>query len=229
MTTFTINVTDLMDNFWTLKWTPASSKNKNLTEADIQETVNFIKTGNWGKSATTAAKNCYDTLASLIAEVIIDDSWYSRERIHKIILKITRAYYNYSFSKKGDDLYHQLEKLAEKEKSPKNTIRFRKLLKKIIKSENLFAVKFADDENWLIDITTKMKCCICGQIIDDEYYSHNPYPVRHQSFPGEKENRCCSLCNQQIVIPSRILFGRNSETHRIMMEMDYEDLLDAVK
>ena len=42
-----------------------------------------------------------------------------------------------------------------------------------------------------------MKCSICDEEIDDEY-GHNAEPVNN--------GRCCSFCNDRIVIPSRILF-----------------------
>lgn len=228
MTTFTINFTDFTGHFWNMDWKPSTSKNKRLTEADVQAVVQYIKTGNWPKTSTAAAKDCYGILAAQIAANIVDDAVTSHKRSHELIWKIARSYTNYKFSKKGDALYLQIEELGKKEASVENTLRIRKLMKKIIKSENLFAVKFAEDNNWLVDVMTDMKCCICGKTIDDDRQGHNPYPVRPESWYGEKENRCCAFCNQRIVIPSRIRFGRNANHHRTMMKMGYEELLDFV-
>lgn len=48
-------------------------------------------------------------------------------------------------------------------------------------------------------------CCICGaKMLPEE--SHNPYPVKPYSpFTTEiVEGRCCSMCNQLIVMPARM-------------------------
>lgn len=37
-------------------------------------------------------------------------------------------------------------------------------------------------------------CCICGGTYPGD--GHNAYPV--------KEGRCCTICNQHIVVPTRI-------------------------
>lgn len=43
-----------------------------------------------------------------------------------------------------------------------------------------------------------MICCICKQKI--EGHGHNPDP-----FPTEwKEQRCCDICNELLVIPARL-------------------------
>lgn len=228
MNTFTINFTDLIGNFWTMNWEPGTARNKNLKEKDIQDVVQFIKTGSWPKGATAAAKNCYDTLATQIATTIVEDTSSSYERTHALVWKIARLYADYKFSKNGDALYNQIEELSEEEKSEEKTVKMKRLLRKIIKSERIFAVKFEEDENWLVDVMTKMKCCICGETLYDDRQGHNPYPVRPQSWYGEKENRCCSSCNQRVVIPARIRCGRKEIYHRTMMKMDYEELLEFV-
>lgn len=44
-----------------------------------------------------------------------------------------------------------------------------------------------------------MICCICKQEIKDGY-GHNPAPI-----PTEwKEQRCCDICNELLVIPARL-------------------------
>ena len=47
-------------------------------------------------------------------------------------------------------------------------------------------------------------CCFCGAKMFPEE-SHNPYPVKpYSSFTTEVvEGRCCSMCNQSIVLPAR--------------------------
>ena len=48
-------------------------------------------------------------------------------------------------------------------------------------------------------------CCFCGaKMLPEE--SHNPYPVKPYSFFTTEvvEGRCCSMCNQLIVMPARL-------------------------
>jgi hypothetical protein len=229
MNTFTINFTDMIGNFWTIDWTPSTSRNTNLSDKDIHAVVQYIKTGVWPKNTTAAAKNCYDTLAAQIAHSIVELATSSRKNSFALTAKISRAWADHKLSKKGDALYKRFEELGQEEMSTENTLQIRKLMKKIIKSENLFAVKFAEDKTWLVEVMTDLKCCICGDIIENELQGHNPYPVRPESWYGEKEYRCCTCCNQRIVIPARIRFGRNDNHHRnTFMKMDYEELLDFV-
>lgn len=49
----------------------------------------------------------------------------------------------------------------------------------------------------------KLVCCICNKVITPQTDNHNPYPVRPYSEYGDRENRCCSVCNQLYVIPYR--------------------------
>lgn len=230
MTTYTIKFTDFTGNFWTMNWEPSTIKNKPLTDTDLKAVFHFIKTGNWPATTSSNAKNCYDALAAQIANTIIEDSVAAGpERLYEVVRRIEQAYDEYKLSPKAECLYERCRSLCEEARSTDNTLRMRKLMKKIIKTDNLFAVKFAEDENWLVEVSAEMKCCICGAAISDDRHSHNPYPVRPESWYGEKENRCCGTCNQRIVIPARIRCGRNVAVHRnLLMEMDYEDLLDFV-
>ena len=53
-------------------------------------------------------------------------------------------------------------------------------------------------------------CCFCGaKMLPEE--SHNPYPVKPYSLYTTEvvEGRCCSLCNQLIVLPARMEEFRN--------------------
>ena len=45
-------------------------------------------------------------------------------------------------------------------------------------------------------------CSICEHEVTEDW-GHNPEP-----FPGD---RCCSDCNDRIVIPARMMFGRNAD------------------
>ena len=54
---------------------------------------------------------------------------------------------------------------------------------------------------------------------------NDPYPVRPESWYGEKENRCCADCNYTIVIPVRFRCGRHAQQHVARLrEMDYKEL-----
>lgn len=44
----------------------------------------------------------------------------------------------------------------------------------------------------------KFVCCICGN--EYEGYGNNPAPICEE--PGE---RCCDCCNEEVVIPERIM------------------------
>lgn len=227
MTTYTLNFTDLIGNFWTMDWKPSTSKNKNLAEADIHAVINFIKTGKWAKAPTAAAKNCYDMLAVQIANYIVEEATNSRDRAVSLYSKIVYGWSDQKFSKKGNMIFNQIEQCIKEPKSTENTMQIKKLLKKIIKTENLFAIKLADAENWLVDVSAEFKCCICGAIIADNDHSHDPYPVRPESWYGERENRCCDECNSHIILPIRAKHGRHAPEHREqLMKMSYEELLD---
>jgi hypothetical protein len=71
-------------------------------------------------------------------------------------------------------------------------------------------------------------CCICGAKLPLAF-SHDPKPVRPESWYGERENRCCGDCNADIVLPARmsIPFGdiltRNILTARYK-NMNYKEL-----
>jgi hypothetical protein len=51
-------------------------------------------------------------------------------------------------------------------------------------------------------------CCLCGDPCEPWHepptgYGHNPYPF------GEGDDRCCSACNDLVVIPARIHNNQN--------------------
>ena len=75
----------------------------------------------------------------------------------------------------------------------------------------------------------QMKCCICGQPIQDPF-GHNPWPVRDYSSAGESENRCCSDCNNTLVVPFRIfsLYTPDNEMHKrtdTLKKLNYDELV----
>lgn len=228
MTTFTINFTDFMNHFWTMDWTPTTLETNSLSETDIQAVVRYIKDGKWTSNASAAAKHCYDTLATKIANIIVEES-ITTDTYSALVSKINRCYTQKQLSPKGATLYKRIRETTHYGIFSENTPHTRKILKKIIKTEPFFAVKFAEDENWSVDVQKEMRCCICGERIEQDCLGHNPYPVRPESWYGEKEYRCCSLCNMLIVLPTRIRYGRNFPSgHNVLMDMDYEELLEMV-
>lgn len=79
------------------------------------------------------------------------------------------------------------------------------------------------------------KCCICGGELS-LMQSHNPYPVRPESHFGEKENRCCSDCNDKIVFPARMYlycYRNNTKKYKNQMNKlrtkDYAALCEIFK
>lgn len=77
-----------------------------------------------------------------------------------------------------------------------------------------------------------IRCCICSKIIKS-IESNNPWPVRNYSFIGEKENRCCNSCNNDIVIPLRIGLINGTEEqvqelHRKFIKMGFYELTNLV-
>lgn len=76
-------------------------------------------------------------------------------------------------------------------------------------------------------------CCICGAKLPIAF-SHNPYPVREKSWFGQKENRCCSDCNTDLVLPARIsLPHRDVLTRNILIarykNMSHKELRASLK
>lgn len=45
-------------------------------------------------------------------------------------------------------------------------------------------------------------CCICGKEFED--YGNNPEPAFPSDDGAGNENRCCDVCNEEVVIPARI-------------------------
>ena len=54
----------------------------------------------------------------------------------------------------------------------------------------------------------KYKCCICGRKVLG--YGNNPYPI-----VDDETSRCCDMCNELYVIPTRIEYVyRNIANHK---------------
>ena len=152
MTTYTINFTDFTGHFWTMEWTPSTSKNKNLTQDDIHAVVTFIKTGKWPQNAHAAAQNCYDMLASQISNTIVDAASVSEEHSDKLIKRMFDLLDAEALSRTGTELLMECIFIQRTDDSDEGYQRFLALLKKLVKIDHLFIVKFADDENWPVDI-----------------------------------------------------------------------------
>ena len=79
-----------------------------------------------------------------------------------------------------------------------------------------------------------MRCCFCNRVITPEE-GHDAYPLRPETYYGETEqNRCCTRCNARIVLPNRLLWGRDLEKiephqRRILRKKNYMELLEFSK
>lgn len=76
------------------------------------------------------------------------------------------------------------------------------------KNINLENMTYEEMQNMYIKETYRgyrgvATCCICGAKLPLAF-SHDPKPVRPESWYGEKENRCCGDCNADIVLPARM-------------------------
>lgn len=76
------------------------------------------------------------------------------------------------------------------------------------------------------------RCCICSKIIFVRE-SNNAWPVRDYSSIGEKENRCCHTCNDEIVVPVRIaMIGATEDqvrtSHENLKKMDFYQLMNLM-
>lgn len=61
---------------------------------------------------------------------------------------------------------------------------------------------------------SKLKCCICGDIMTANT-GNNPYPVKPYSSYGDKENRCCNKCNTGVVIPARLFLHEMKRKYKV--------------
>lgn len=148
MNTFTINITDITGRSWTMEWTPSTSKNKKLSDADIEAVVDFIKTSNWHKGASHAAKNCYDNLAAQIANVIINAASTTLDHSDELIDRINNLLDTDALSRKGEELFMRCVGIAMFEPdTDENYKRMCNLLKKIIKTDKLFSIDFVHNQD----------------------------------------------------------------------------------
>lgn len=218
MNTFAIMVRSYTNASWKMNWNPTA--NIDASDADVMEAVHYIKKGVWTTSASNAAKKCYDELAELIADKIVEND-FSVDFNTRVLLMLIKAYHDQNkLSLKSNLLFERLADTSDFEV-------MKKLCKKIVKAERLFNLQIDESRSWTSKELSLFECCICGAEISDET-SHDPYPVRPESWYGERENRCCPTCNYQIVVPVRLRYGRTEANYRKLVEMDIDELLDIV-
>lgn len=219
MNTYAIMFNGCTSSSWKMNWNPTQTTDVN--EADILNVVDYIKNGVWSTTASSAAKKCYDALAEYIAETVVEDAFSDQMRTQLLMIIVRHYYETNKLSSEGRLLFERLSTVSDI-----NTEK--KLFKRIIKKEKLYGIGINATRAWSDEELSLFECCICGTPITDEQ-GHNPYPVRPESWYGERENRCCRNCDCQIVIPARIRFGRDGTNHRTaLMKMDYEELLNIV-
>ena len=56
-------------------------------------------------------------------------------------------------------------------------------------------------------MSNKLNCCLCGDEIQGQAFSHNPYPLVAED---DYESRCCEGCNFEKVLPSRMSMLREN-------------------
>ena len=218
MTTFAIMFNTCTNSTWKMNWD--FSQGLNVTPADITAVVDYIKNGKWAEDASETAKKCYDILSEHIADTIVEDAFTNSMATHVLMMYAKYYYDNNQLSPKSKLIYDRLA-------SSPSISTTKKLLKKIVKNEKIYCLVIDDTRIWTDEELAPFKCCICGDAITDET-GHNPYPVRDQSYYGERENRCCASCNQRFVIPARLRFGRSEANHRKLVKLDMDDLIGIV-
>ena len=60
----------------------------------------------------------------------------------------------------------------------------------------------------------KCKCCLCGQ--EFVGYGNNPYPLCDRN---DYESRCCNECDQNKVIPARMLMHYRGLSEKAVQDM----------
>lgn len=226
MNTYKISYTDFTGRYWNYDWQPNANNNEAVSASDVEAVIEYLQTGSWSSDAGIAAKRCYDSLADLISARIIETACASEAHLLRILTVIQSKYTNSLLTPKSRILYERFNEYCNGTTEDKKK-RTKKLLSKIVKNEKLFMIKFGADPEWTAyEATGNMKCCICGTPITDKT-GHDPYPVRPESWYGEKDNRCCSKCNGQIVFPVRLRYGRHALNHREkLMKMNHDELLE---
>lgn len=61
---------------------------------------------------------------------------------------------------------------------------------------------------------TKIKCCICGKEV--EQFGNNPYPLCDKD---DYDSRCCNECDQDKVIPARIMMHYRGLSDKAVQEL----------
>lgn len=218
MNNFAIMIRSYTNASWKMNWNP--TLNIDASDADVMEAVHYIKKGAWTTNASTTAKKCYDALAEQIADKIVENDFSTDFHIQILMTLIKYYHDDNKFSPKGNLLFDRLSGTSDFD-----TIK--KLCKKIVKAEKLFLLQIDETRSWTNEELSLFECCICGTRISDEL-GHNPYPVRPESWYGERKNRCCPTCNYQIVVPARLRFGRSEANHRKLVKLDMDELIGIV-
>lgn len=225
MNTYMISYTDFTGYYWNIDWEPRVNQNETVSDTEVDVVIKYLQTATWPSDASATAKRCYDNLVDMVSAKIIENACVSEDHLRRIVTVIESKYINSLLTPKSKMLYERFNECSEAANEDVKS-RMRKLLAKIVKNENLYMIKFGADPEWTVyEATGNMKCCICGNPITDKT-GHDPYPVRPESWYGEKDNRCCSRCNSQIVFPIRLRYGRHAPNHREeLMRMNHDELL----
>lgn len=215
MNIFAIMVRSFTNASWKMNWNP--TQDISASDSDVLDAVHYIKNGVWASNASPVAKKCYEALAEQIADKIVENDFSTDFHTQMLMMLIRHYHDERKFSPKGNLLFDRLTGTSDFDT-------MKKLCKKIVKAENLFLLQIDETRSWTDEELSLFECCICGTRISDEL-GHNPYPVRSESWYGERENRCCPICNYQIVVPARLRFGRSEENHRKLAKLNHDELI----
>lgn len=221
----TIAITTTYGRNMDMNWYPKKKNGQPLAEKDVLSVIDYITNGEWTMPVSSAARKAYKELAHCVAKYIVDDARDNIDKNNEIAIAIYCAYISNKLSSVNAARFQRFMDYSKNPDAYPSKTDWRKVFMDIIATEEFFTLRIKNG-NELKDDT--MKCCICGkEITDDE--GHDPYPVRPESFYGEKENRCCPMCNAQIVIPARIGYGRDAAQHQKQLrKMGHEELIEFV-
>ena len=213
MNNFAIMVRSFTNASWKLNWNP--TQNICASDSDVMAAVHYIKNGVWDSNTSATAKKCYEALAEQLADKIVENDFSTDFHIQVLLMLIRHYHDEKKLSPTGKLLFERLIGTSDFDT-------MKKLCKKIVKTEKLFILQIDETRAWTDEELSLFECCICGAKISDEL-GHNPYPVRAESWYGERENRCCPTCNYQLVVPARLRFGRSEENHRKLVQLDRDE------
>ena len=221
----TITISTYFGRNMNMNWYPKKKDGKPLSEKDVRSVIHYISYGEWEMPVSSAARNAYKELANCVAKQLVDDIRGDYAKFKEVCMPVYVAYLHNELSPNNAERFRQFEEYSKNKASYPYKKDWFKMFMDIIASEELFVLRIKNGNESEDDT---MRCCICGkEITDDE--GHDPYPVRPESFYGEKENRCCPMCNAQIVIPVRMGYGRDAAQHQKQLrKMGHEELIEFV-